>query len=330
MAVSNKAAAVSHPKGALQRAVGDPEPASATTHPARRSSRWWERRLSRIWQAARRPFGAWAPPPGRPVRDGMTMGGVIEEGAAPVPGSTADADAVLRRLARRALGYSGADIERLVREARQKARREQRSLTYADLDQMLSASRPVITPQKRRRIAVHEAGHMLARILLDLGELTTVTIDTATGGFTEATSPDDVVDTAEQCDHYLEMTMAGRAAEQVVYGSTLSGSGGFAHSDLAKATQLATAMEVSLGFGKRLPLLYRDPDHGQAMIRQDRDLARRVHRRLDRAEASARKLIRRRRVQLEMIADALEAHGTLEGGELAALAEKVRAGRARS
>ncbi|MGB3387426.1 MAG: ATP-dependent Zn protease [Pseudaminobacter sp.] len=297
----------------------------------RRRLHRWRRRLSRIGQTACRLFGTWAPPPGRPARDGMTMDGAgVEEGTRPAPGSAPDADAVLRRLARRALGFSGADIERLVREARQTARREQRALTYDDLDALLSASRPAISPQKRRRIAVHEAGHMLARILLDLGELTTVTIDTATGGFTEATSPDDVVDTAEQCHRYLMMTMAGRAAEQVVYGSALSGSGGFAHSDLAKATQLATAMEVSLGFGKRLPLLYRDPDHGQTMIRQDRDLARCVHRRLERAEASARKLIRRHRVQLDMIADALEAHGTLEGGELAALAQKVRAGSARS
>jgi cell division protease FtsH len=232
---------------------------------------------------------------------------------------------VLRRLARRALGYSGADIERLVREARQKARREQRALTYADLDQLLLASRPTISPEKRRRIAVHEAGHVLARILLGLGELTAVTIDTASGGFTESTSPDDLVDTAEQCEHYLLVTMAGRAAEQVVYGSTLSGSGGFAHSDLAKATQLATAMEVSLGFGKRLPLLYRDPDHWQAMIRQDRELALHVHRRLDRAEAAARKLVRCHRSQLEMIADELEARGTLEGPELAALVKRVRA-----
>src|SRR5690606_21848696 len=146
--------------------------------------------------------------------------------------SAPNADAVLRRMARRALGYSGADIERLVREARQKARREQRALTYADLDHLLSASRPVISPEKRRRIAVHEAGHVLARILLDLGELTTVTIDTASGGFTEYSSPDDLIDTAERCELYLLATMAGRAAEQVIYGSTLSGSGGFAHSDL--------------------------------------------------------------------------------------------------
>ena len=34
-----------------------------------------------------------------------------------------DATAILRSLARRMIGFSGADIERLVREARQRARR---------------------------------------------------------------------------------------------------------------------------------------------------------------------------------------------------------------
>lgn len=237
-----------------------------------------------------------------------------------------DADAVLRRLARRALGLSGADIERLVREARQRARRERRQLTFADLDALLSASRPVISDEKRRCMAVHEAGHALARILLELGELKVITIDAADGGYTEAAyCHDDLVDTADRCEDYLVVTMAGRAAEQVVYGSALAGSGGTAHSDLARATKLATAMESSLGFGKHLPLLYRDPDHWQALIRQDRELARRVHRRLDRAEAAARKLVRRHRNQLEMIADELEARGTLEGRELVDLVERVRA-----
>lgn len=305
----------------------------------RQRGRGWRRWLSHIRSTMPRLFGLGPRQKGR-GEPGAVAGGdsvgkpAVSSGVSSatssvrnltLPQSASDADAVLRRLARRALGYSGADIERLVREARQKARREQRALTYADLDHLLSASRPTISPEKRRRIAVHEAGHVLARILLDLGELTAVTIDTASGGFTESTSPDDLVDTADQCENYLLATMAGRAAEQVVYGSTLSGSGGFAHSDLAKATQLATAMEVSLGFGKRLPLLYRDPDHWQAMIRQDRELARHVHRRLDRAEAAARKLVRRHRSQLEMIAEELEARGTLEGRELAVLVERVRA-----
>ena len=314
--------------------------------PARRSSRRWGgwlsrllktmRQLSDLWQRSQAPSQGGTSPEvagWNVARRSASAAGCVDPEASAGRSLTAlgpepesDADAVLRRLARRALGYSGADIERLVREARQKARREQRALTYADLDHLLSASRPKISPEKRRRVAVHEAGHVLARILLDLGKLTTVTIDTASGGFTEYSSPDDLVDTAQQCEHYLLATMAGRAAELVVYGSTLSGSGGFAHSDLAKATQLATAMEVSLGFGKRLPLLYRDPDHWQAMIRQDRELARRVHRRLDLAEVAARKLVSRHRSRLEMITDELEARGTLEGRALAVLVERVRAG----
>jgi ATP-dependent Zn protease len=236
-----------------------------------------------------------------------------------------DADAVLRRLARRALGCSGADIERLVREARQRARRKGRPLTYADLNRLLSASRPVISPEKRRRMAVHEAGHALARILLDLGELKVVTIDAADGGFTEAGSTEGLIDTAERFMDYLVVTMAGRAAERVAYGSVLAGSGGSSHSDLARATQVATLMETSLGYGHHQPLLYRDPGHWQALLWQNARLARRVHRRLARAETSARKLIRRHRFLLHLIADALEARGTLEGPELATLVERVRA-----
>ena len=236
-----------------------------------------------------------------------------------------DGEGALRQLARRAIGLSGADVERLVRVARQRARREQRPLTWRDLDQLLSAARPVMSAETRRRVAVHEAGHMLARIMLDLGTLTVVTIDAPNGGFTEALLPDDHLETEQRCKELLVAIMAGRAAEQVIYGSAIAGSGGYAHSDLAKATQLATTVETSLGFGHRMPLLYRDPDHWQAMIRQDGRLARIVHRRLDDAEASARRLVRRYRAQLDMIADALEAGGTLEGAELAKLAETVRA-----
>lgn len=285
-----------------------------------RCRRW----LMRPWRGMRRrQFLSAQARPVEPASEGMPAG---HPSARTAQEPASDADAVLRQLARRALGYTGADIERLVREARQKARREQRSLSFADLDDLLSTSRPAISSGKRRRMAVHEAGHVLARILLGVGELTAVTIDTATGGYTEATSEDDLIDTEVRCERYLVITMAGRAAEQVVYRSTDSGSGGALHSDLARATQLAVAMETSLGFGRRQPLIYRDPSDWQDLIRQDEALARRVHRRLRQAEASARTLVRRCRAQLDMVADKLEARGTIEGPDLVALVARVRAG----
>jgi ATP-dependent Zn protease len=239
-------------------------------------------------------------------------------------GAAIDREAALRQLARRAVGFSGADIERLVREARQRARRDRRMLTYGDLDALLAATRPTMSPEKRRRVAVHEAGHLLLRVLLGVGEVTLVTIE-AVGGdaFTESIGTEGMIDTQQACEDYLAVIMGGRAAEQVVYRSALAGSGGSSQSDLAQATRLATVMEVSLGFGSRHPLLYRDPDHAQTMLRQNLSLAHRVHTRIDKAERRARRLVRKNCSQLELVVDELLKHGTIEGGQLANLLQSL-------
>lgn len=238
-------------------------------------------------------------------------------------GAGIDREAALRHLARRAVGFSGADIERLVREARQRARREQRMLTYADLDSLLAATRPTMSPEKRRRVAVHEAGHLLLRVLLGVGEVTLVTIE-AVGGdaFTESIATDGIIETPQACEDYLAVIMGGRAAEQVVYGSALAGSGGSSQSDLAQATRLTTVMEVSLGFGRQHPLLYRDPDHWQTLLRQDARLARRVHARIEKAERRARRLVRQNQDRLDVVVDELLKHGTLEGEQIKRLLQK--------
>jgi cell division protease FtsH len=64
----------------------------------------------------------------------------------------------LKTLARKAQGLTGADIERWVREARQKARREGRKLAYGDLESLLAGAKPARSTALRMRIAVHEAG----------------------------------------------------------------------------------------------------------------------------------------------------------------------------
>lgn len=239
-----------------------------------------------------------------------------------------ESDAALRSLARQAIGLSGADIERLVREARQRARRDQRPLAYADLEALLAGSRPAMSAEKRRRVAVHEAGHVLLRILLGVGSLSLVTIDGVGGEtFTEAIVNEDDLETLERCEAYLQVQMAGRAAEQVVYGSTLAGSGGSARSDLAKATQLATAMEASLGFGRRYPLLYRDPDQWQRLLRDDAKLTWKVHARIASAEREAKRHIRRDRERLDIIVKELVTRGTLEGEQLQSLVQSLRSDR---
>ena len=100
------------------------------------------------------PDAATSPkPPGsktvkaREARATGTRAETVRQDGKPLP----DPDVVLRPLAVKALGRSGADIERLVRQVRQTARREQRSITYPDLDAALGEGRPRRSPNTSGR-----------------------------------------------------------------------------------------------------------------------------------------------------------------------------------
>jgi cell division protease FtsH len=220
---------------------------------------------------------------------------------------------------------SGADIARLVREARQKARRERRALTHSDLAALLVGSRPARSPSMRRRMAIHECGHVVARLAYDLGAVTLVTIDGRDGhGFVESIVDDALIQTEDRLAGLIRVYLAGRAAELAVCGVALAGSGGSGKSDLARASALAYALEVSLGYGGTMPLLYRDPDDYVTEIRFDPDLAARVNARLEAAHAAVTTLIRSNLDTLHHLAKELIRHGTLEGDELEEVLAEVR------
>lgn len=234
--------------------------------------------------------------------------------------------AVLRRLARQAVGMSGADIAKIVREARQKARRERRTLAHADLAALLVGSRPARSPSMRRRMAIHEAGHVVARLAYDLGAVTLVTIDGRDGhGFVESIVDEASVQTEDRLAYLIQVYLAGRAAELAVCGEALAGSGGSGKSDLARASALAYALEASLGYGGTMPLLYRDPDDYIAEIRFDPDLAARVNARLEAAHRAVTSLIRNNLDALHRLANTLIRHGTLEGDGLDEVLAVVKA-----
>ena len=236
----------------------------------------------------------------------------------------ASAAAVLNTLARKAQGLTGADIERLVREAKQKARREQRPLAYGDLESVLVGSKPERSELLRRRIAVHEAGHAVSRILLGLGTITELTIDAPGGGYITGSLGLQDEETEELLTAVLVSTLAGRAAEEVILNSVSANCGGADRSDLALATALAFDMETVLGFGKKWPLLYRKTKDAAAGIAADADLAARVNARLDSAYEVARKTVREQAEAVDFLAEQLLEQETLEGPELDAVLDQVR------
>jgi len=214
-------------------------------------------------------------------------------------------DVILRRLATRAMGLTGADIERIVREARLKARRGKRAIQYEDIEDGIRGNRPPVPYSLRWRWAFHEAGHAVVHHALDLGPVRGLNIDTGHGGYNLVGFHLWATDTRDWYENMLAMLMAGRAAEKLVLRRVSGGSGGADDSDLARATRIAFDMERTLGFGAEHPMLYRPHRDPAEVFGRDPELAARVHARLEAAFDLAAAILRRRRPTFNALAKAL-------------------------
>lgn len=224
---------------------------------------------------------------------------------------------ILKRLAARALGMTGADIERAVKEARSAARRQKRSLSTTDLEAAIRQHRPKPSPDRLLEAASHEAGHALVHYLLSLGPIHGVTIDDASGdGYGALGFDTQKLARRDWFEDMLTMLMAGRAAEALVFLEAGTGAGGADDSDLARATTLAFALERTLGLGQELPLLYRPHPNPTLVLDANPKLAARVHGHLERAEERAGRLISEKRRGFDALVSALISAYALEGVEV--------------
>lgn len=231
----------------------------------------------------------------------------------------------LRDLARRAVGRSGADIERMIREARQKVRRAGRKMSWDDLERALRGSDLPVAADLSWRMAVHEAGHVLALVSTgDMQEVDMVSLVGPQGGFVRTRTTGLVAETEAYFASSLVVLMAGRAAELLLLGNAGAGSGGTAASDLAMATQTAVAMEISFGFGAEHPLLYRPGETQPGLLHYNRHLADRVHARLEAAQETATAIVAAHRDLLLDLAGRLNRERVLEGPSLQSLIETIR------
>ncbi len=222
----------------------------------------------------------------------------------------------LRRLALLATGSTGADIERLVREVRRKARRQQRSLTWSDLEDALLAGQTKLSDDLRWRTAIHEAGHAVAFCEMRVAEVLTATIGIGGVGQVLSRQQHHLPQTQDWLMRMIACMLAGRAAELMIFGEALAGAGGYDDSDLARATDYAIAAETRLGFSSHRPLLYGSPAGTLNELSLDRQLAERVNARLVEAEGQARSLLENRREDLIAIATRLKETGAVSGDEV--------------
>jgi cell division protease FtsH len=164
-----------------------------------------------------------------------------------------DLDAVAKQTA----GLTGADLSNICNEAAIAAGRKDRTvISHADfeyaMDRVLAGlqQRRVMTDKEKRILAYHEAGHALMAHLMNssspVQKVTIVARGTALGYTLNLPEEERYLHTKEEFVDWMVVTLAGRAAEQVVFGRVTNG----AVNDLEKATALARAMVFEYGMGE--------------------------------------------------------------------------------
>lgn len=229
----------------------------------------------------------------------------------------------LSTLALLADGLTGADIERLVREVRAQCRRRRQPMAWDDLAEALREARPAPPAELMMPIAIHEIGHALAYELLRIGQVERVQIGGETGGRTRVTMHTERVQDEVGIMRMISCLLAGRAAEQLIIGSTMIGSGGVEESDLGRATRLAVELETAYGLSEDMPLVYRPPSNpGEALLYQPM-LARRVDARLTRSAKQVEAELRQHLPLLSRLAGFLVERTVISGDEVRQEIEKA-------
>ncbi|MBC9879930.1 AAA family ATPase [Bradyrhizobium sp. INPA01-394B] len=219
-------------------------------------------------------------------------------------------------------GMVGADVERIVKDARRFARQaDDRAMTLSDLRNAIV--RPEVRPTEQRwRHCVHEAAHLLVDVILfgpDGVLATMASIGRAGGRSVRTIDPGRFFGTPDDYRRRLQVILAGRAGEECLLGSVSHGAGGEPGlgSDLEEATQLASAMVTRLGLAGTGYLTY----FGRSQNVRDElafaEIREAIGRELSDAAMAAEILVRAHRRALEAVARLLLSSGRASGADVA-------------
>jgi cell division protease FtsH len=167
----------------------------------------------------------------------------------------ADANIDVARLARSTVGHSAADMESIVKEgALIAARNKHTEVTYKDLSEALERIdlgfriHQKLVPEERRRVAFHEAGHLITTYLLhptdDVFKASIITRRGGTHGVVWHVPREEIkLDHKDRMLARVKISLAGYVAEKIKCGSTSEGVG----SDFASAMQTVRRMVWNYG-----------------------------------------------------------------------------------
>ncbi|HSX19389.1 MAG TPA: AAA family ATPase, partial [Candidatus Saccharimonadales bacterium] len=245
----------------------------------------------------------------------------------------------IERIAKRTVGFSGADLANMLNEAAILAARETRKeITNLDLEE--AATKVKLGPQRHRMqsaeekkmTAYHEGGHaVVAHYLPHTDPVHRISIVSrgSTGGHTLVPpSIDRYTETKTRLLERIAVLLGGRAAEELIFKEVTTG----ASSDLEIASAVAREMVTDFGMSPLGPTIFspraqfgmipQTTDGAQVSPEQSAKIDREIAKIIDEGFKKAKETIVKHRSKLDLVADTLLEKETLERDEFERLVGK--------
>ncbi|KKR71576.1 MAG: ATP-dependent zinc metalloprotease FtsH [Microgenomates group bacterium GW2011_GWC1_41_8] len=237
------------------------------------------------------------------------------------------------KVAKRTVGFSGADLENMLNEAAiMAARGDKKEIDMKDIEE--AATKVKLGPEKKRlqsdqdrkMTAYHEAGHAVVTYALDhmdaVHRISIVSRGIALGYTLIPPDTDRLHETKSQLLEKIAMMMGGRAAEEIVFGDITSG----AANDFDQATHIARLMVEEYGMSVIGPVNFGPDmditDYNNRFFERDgvspamqELIDKEIQKILVEGHKKAFEVLKQNRQKLDKVAEALVEKETIEGDE---------------
>jgi cell division protease FtsH len=242
----------------------------------------------------------------------------------------------IHKLAEQTPGFAGADIANVCNEAALiAARKNKEAVDMQDFQDAvdrviggLEKKNKIISPEEKKIIAYHEAGHAICGWYLEhaypLLKVTIVPRGTAALGYAQYTPKEQYLYNTDQLKDQICMTLGGRASEEIFFSKISTG----AQNDLQQITRTAYAMVTVYGMNDKVGnISFYDPNSDAAFTKPYSDdtaklIDNEVRLLVDHAYERTKQLLTDKKEQVEKLANALLEREVLFQSDVEALIGK--------
>jgi AFG3 family protein len=225
----------------------------------------------------------------------------------------------IHKLAEQTPGFAGADIANVCNEAALIAARKGKDNVEMEdfqdaVDRViggLEKKNKIISPDEKRIIAYHEAGHAICGWFLEhaypLLKVTIVPRGVAALGYAQYTPKEQYLYNTDQLFDQICMTLGGRASEELNFGKISTG----AQNDLQQITRIAYSMVTVYGMNEKIGnVSFFDPQQENSFTKPyseetSRLIDEEVRKLIDKAYEATKHLLTIRTREVELLAEAL-------------------------